>query len=148
MTSGKRKMKIKLHTFTILLAAALSAIGCRSEVGSPSTGNASAERTSSNPFDNFLHTDIAPADGFDFPFGNPDGKGSYTDKATGKVHNGWYIAMRFAEKYSMGIHTGEDWNGSGGGDTDLGQGVFAVANGRVVFAENCGRLWGNVIIIE
>jgi len=25
------------------------------------------------------------------------------------------------------------------------QDVFAVANGRVVFAENCGRLWGNQI---
>jgi murein DD-endopeptidase MepM/ murein hydrolase activator NlpD len=48
----------------------------------------------------------------------------------------------------MGIHTGEDWNGAGGGDTDLGQDVFAVADGRAVFAENCGRLWGNVVIVE
>jgi len=144
-------MKIRLLTFPILLWAALLIIGCRPEAGSSSPNNASPSNATSdrgNPFDNFLHTEITPADGFDFPFGDPDGKGSYTDKATGKTYNGWYIATRFTEKYSMGIHTGEDWNGGGGGDTDLGQDVFAVANGRVVFAESCGRLWGNVVIIE
>ncbi|HMB27532.1 MAG TPA: peptidoglycan DD-metalloendopeptidase family protein [Blastocatellia bacterium] len=122
-----------------------SAIGCGAKnEPSPTTTTS----TSQNPFDNFLRAEVAPADGFDFPVGDPDGKGSYTDKATGKNYNGWRVATRFAEKYSMGIHTGEDWNGVGGGDTDLGQDVFAVANGRVVFAENCGRLWGNVVIVE
>src|SRR5262245_12969613 len=125
-------------------ATMLPAIGCgaRNE-SSPATTTS----TSQNPFDDFLNADVTPADGFDFPFGDPDGKGSYTDKVTGKTYTGWYVATRFAEKYSMGIHTGEDWNGAGGGDTDLGQDVFAVANGRVVFAENCGRLWGNVVIV-
>jgi murein DD-endopeptidase MepM/ murein hydrolase activator NlpD len=126
-------------------ATTLPAIGCgaRNE-SSPATTTS----TSQNPFDDFLNAGATPADGFDFALGDPDGKVSYTDKATGKTHNGWYVATRFAEKYSMGIHTGEDWNGAGGGDTDLGQDVFAVANGRVVFAENCGRLWGNVVIVE
>lgn len=101
-----------------------------------------------NVFDRYLKSDFAPADGFDFPFGDGDGGGSYNDKATGKHYDGWYIATRFAENYSLGIHPGEDWNGNGGGNTDLGQDVFAVANGRVVVAENCGRLWGNVIVIE
>ncbi|HKQ73780.1 MAG TPA: peptidoglycan DD-metalloendopeptidase family protein [Blastocatellia bacterium] len=128
------------------LATLASAIGCGAKNESlPST---TSSTSSQNPFDNFINTDVTPADGFDFPFGDPDGKGSYTDKATGKTHDGWYVATRFTEKYSLGIHTGEDWNGSGGGDTDLGQDVYAVANGRVVFAENCGRLWGNVVIIE
>ena len=95
-----------------------------------------------------MNAEAAPADGFDFPFGNPDGKGSYIDRATGRNHNGWYVATRFAESYSLGIHPGEDWNGAGGGNTDLGQDVYAVANGQVVFAAHCGRLWGNVIIIE
>src|SRR5262245_12361597 len=126
-------------------ATMLSAIGCGAKNESSPTTTSS---TSQNPFDDFLQSEIRPADGFDFPIGDPDGKGSYTDKATGKTHNGWYIATRFTEKYSMGIHTGEDWNGGGGGDTDLGQDVFAVANGRVVFAESCGRLWGNCLIIE
>ena len=101
-----------------------------------------------NIFERYLQSDFAPADGFDFPVGNSDGKGSYIDKSTGKRFDGWRISTQFAEEYSLGIHPGEDWNGAGGGDTDLGQDVFAVANGRVVLAENCGRLWGNVIIIE
>lgn len=140
--------KLNHLTSVLLLAAALLAIGCRPGAGPSSTGNSTSESGSGNPFDNFLHADIAPADGFDFPFGDPNGKGSYRDKATGKTYNGWYVDTRFAEESGEGIHPGEDWNGAGGRDTDLGQDVFAVANGRVVFAEDCGRLWGNVVIIE
>ena len=95
-----------------------------------------------------MSSEVEPADGFDFPFGKGDGTGAYEDKATGKRYSGWYVATHFAENYSLGIHPGEDWNGNGGGNTDLGQDVYAVANGRVVFAANCGRLWGNVIEIE
>jgi murein DD-endopeptidase MepM/ murein hydrolase activator NlpD len=99
-------------------------------------------------FEEYLRADFAPADGFDFPFGDGEGGGSYTDPATGKRYAGWYVATHFAESYSLGLHTGEDWNGAGGGNTDLGQPVSAVANGRVLFAQNCGRLWGNVVVIE
>jgi hypothetical protein len=99
-------------------------------------------------FDEFMRADFAAADGFDFPFGDGRGGGSYTDPATGKRYAGWYAATRFAESYSLGIHPGEDWNGAGGGNTDFGQPVHAVANGRVVFARDCGRLWGNVVIVE
>ncbi len=118
-----------------------------------SAGNASLPATSpthstGNVFDDYLRGDYAPADGFDFPFGNADGKGDYTDLETGKKFSGWYIATKFNEQYSLGLHPGEDWNGNGGKNTDRGQDVYAVANGRVVFAESCGRLWGNVIVIE
>ncbi len=99
-------------------------------------------------FDGYMRADYAPADGFDFPFGDGEGGGRYTDLKTGRRYDGWYLATRFTESYSLGLHTGEDWNGSGGGDTDLGQPVYAVANGRVVFARNCGRLWGNVVVVE
>lgn len=99
-------------------------------------------------FEGYLNSDSPPADGFDFPFGRGDGGGAYVDKATGKTHEGWYVATRFAENYTLGIHPGEDWNGSGGGNSDLGQDVFAVANGRVTFAANCGKLWGNVIVVK
>jgi murein DD-endopeptidase MepM/ murein hydrolase activator NlpD len=71
------------------------------------------------------------ADGFDFPVGKPDGEGYY--KARGYRPNG---------------HLGEDWNGRGGGDTDLGAPVTACANGAVVFAENFRHGWGNVVIIR
>jgi murein DD-endopeptidase MepM/ murein hydrolase activator NlpD len=120
----------------------------RASSESSGSGSSPANNQPGNPFDNFLNVPVAPADGFDFPFGDADGKSSYTDKDTGKTHNGWYIATKFGEKYSLGIHPGEDWNGNGGGNTDLGQTVFAVANGRVVFAEQCGQPWGNVVVIE
>lgn len=126
-------------------------VSCSKFPGSTSNSNRSANSSTHGPtnaFNEYLKSEFATADGFDFPFGNGDGGGAYTDKATGKRHDGWYVATHFAENYSLGIHPGEDWNGSGGGNTDLGQDVFAVANGRIVFAANCGRLWGNVIVIE
>jgi murein DD-endopeptidase MepM/ murein hydrolase activator NlpD len=133
-----------------MLSLLLLLNGCSSTVNSSrsSTADQRAHSTSRNVFDNYLNSATKPADGFDFPVGDTDGKGAYVDSSTGKRYDGWYIATKFAEEYSLGIHPGEDWNGTGGGDTDLGQEVHAVANGRVVFAENCGRLWGNVIIIE
>ena len=99
-------------------------------------------------FDGYMRADYAPADGFDFPFGDGEGGGSYTDLKTGRRYDGWYVATHFAEAYALGLHTGEDWNGSGGGDTDLGQPVYSVANGRVLIARDCGRLWGNVVVVE
>jgi murein DD-endopeptidase MepM/ murein hydrolase activator NlpD len=121
-------------------AVASGTDGARRDVGT-----AAARETD---FDSYMRADFAPADGFDFPFGDGDGGGAYTDNATGVRHAGWYAATRFAEVYSLGIHPGEDWNGSGGGDTDLGQPVYAAANGRVRVARDCGRLWGNVVVVE
>jgi murein DD-endopeptidase MepM/ murein hydrolase activator NlpD len=143
----------------LILLAALSALallcqGCALKTdsrtaSSPNGASGVDERPrGANVFDAFLEAEFAPADGFDFPFGDREGGGSYTDAATGRRHDGWYAATRFAEHYSLGIHPGEDWNGRGGGDTDLGQPVYSVANGRVRFAGHCGRLWGNVVIVE
>ena len=142
----------------LLAALALVSQSCagmtqRAARGSADANAVAASASVSTPpretdFDGYMRADFAPADGFDFPFGDGDGGGSYTDLATGKRHAGWYVATHFAEKYTLGIHTGEDWNGAGGGDTDLGQPVYAAANGRVRFARDCGRLWGNVVILE
>jgi len=76
-------------------------------------------------------TAIFMADGFDFPVGKPDGEGYY--KARGYTPNG---------------HLGEDWNGRGGGDTDLGAPVYSTAHGLVLFAKNYYHGWGNVVIIR
>ncbi|HEX7723310.1 MAG TPA: L,D-transpeptidase family protein [Pyrinomonadaceae bacterium] len=95
-----------------------------------------------------MNTDFKPADGFDFAVGDRDGKGPYDDKATGKRYPGWYVATHFGDNYSYGIHTGEDWSGTGPPASDLGQDVRAVANGKVAFADFRGRLWGNVIMID
>ncbi len=140
---------IAIWFFALLSVMALGCSEKRLTAPSPTLAEV-ADESGAQPttLDNYLEADILPADGFDFPVGSPDGKGFYEDRASGKQFDGWYIATRFAETYSLGIHPGEDWNGSGGGNTDLGQDVMAVAGGRVVFADHCGRLWGNVVMIE
>ena len=45
-------------------------------------------------------------------------------------------------------HLGEDWNGNGGGNTDLGDPVFAIADGIVVYSNDYRRGWGNVVILR
>ncbi len=104
--------------------------------------------TAAPAFDRYLLADIPVADGFDYPVGNPDAKGSYTDPATGATHDGWYVAATFCENYALGLHPGEDWNGAGGGDTDLDQPVYTVAAGQVVYAREAGAPWGRVVVIE
>ena len=71
------------------------------------------------------------ADGFDFPVGKPDAEGYYRSRG-----------------YRANGHLGEDWNGKRGGNTDLGDPVYAIANGVVVFAQSFGHGWGNVVIVR
>ncbi|WP_395746039.1 M23 family metallopeptidase [Prosthecobacter sp.] len=71
------------------------------------------------------------ADGFDFPVGKPDADGYY--KARGYWPNG---------------HLGEDWNGRGGGDSDLGAPIYAMGRGVVIFSQNIGVGWGNCILVR
>ncbi len=99
-------------------------------------------------FDRYLLADIPVANGFDYPVGDPDAKGRYTDPTTGATYDGWYVAATFCENYALGLHPGEDWNGVGGGDTDLGQPVFTVAAGQVVYAREAGAPWGRVVVVE
>lgn len=68
------------------------------------------------------------ATGFDFPVGPPNGKG-------------YYNAQGFGEN----THLGDDWNGNGGGNTDLGDTVYAIANGYVSQAEDLKGGWGKVL---
>ena len=135
---------------TFLLALGVICFGsCKKSSSQPTRQPTRQQRPATqNTFADYLRSDIPPADGFDFAVGDANGKGSYRDLATGTQFTGWYVATQFNESYSLGIHTGEDWNGAGGGNTDLGQDVHSVANGLVTFAQNCGRLWGNVIMIE
>lgn len=78
----------------------------------------------------FDTTDVPLADGFDPPVGK-NGKSYY--KARGVRPNG---------------HLGEDWNGIGGGDTDLGDQIYSAADGIVTFAQDYRLGWGNVVIIR
>jgi hypothetical protein len=51
----------------------------------------------------FIHLTPTYAEHFDFPAGKPDGEGYYNAQGFGKNN-----------------HLGADWNGNGGGNTDLG----------------------------
>ena len=52
-------------------------------------------------------------------------------------------AQRFTENY----HLGDDLNGIGGENSDLGDPIYAVADGRVLLARDGRAGWGNVIIV-
>jgi murein DD-endopeptidase MepM/ murein hydrolase activator NlpD len=67
---------------------------------------------------------------FDFPIGSENGAFAYN-------------AQRFTENR----HLGDDLNGIGGENSDLGDPIFAVADGQVIFAGEAGPGWGNVIIV-
>lgn len=66
---------------------------------------------------------------FDYPVGPPDARG-------------YYRAQRFG---GHEMHLGEDWNGMGGGNSDYGDPVYAIANGRVTRCDETGSGWGNVV---
>lgn len=70
------------------------------------------------------------ASGFDFPIGWPNAEGYYN-----------------AQKFKENNHLGEDWNGNGGGNTDLGDDVFTCSEGIVFFANDLKGGWGNVVRI-
>jgi len=81
------------------------------------------------PAKSFIRTQLA--DGFDFPVGKPDAFGYYRYRG-------------FRPNY----HMGEDWNGLGGGNSDLGKPVYSVAHGVVVYSNDYKSNWGNVIIVR
>ena len=71
------------------------------------------------------------ADGFDFPVGKPNADGYYKSRG---------LRLRAPE------HFGEDWNSRAGGNADLGDPVYAIADGVVTFAHNVRTGWGNVVL--
>ncbi|WP_405376947.1 M23 family metallopeptidase [Nonlabens sp. Asnod3-A02] len=74
---------------------------------------------------------IPTATHFDYPVGKPNAKGYYN-----------------AQKFSENDHLGDDWNAITGGDSDLGDPIYAIANGQVTFAKDIGSGWGKVIRIS
>lgn len=73
------------------------------------------------------------ADGFDFPVGKPNGDGYY--KARGL-------------RLKSPRHLGEDWNGNGGGNSDLGDPVYTIGHGLVTYASDAKGRWGKVVIVR
>ncbi len=52
-----------------------------------------------------------------------------------------------AQPFLTTRHLGDDINGIGGGDSDLGDPVYAVADGTVVYAAWPSDGWGNVVVL-
>lgn len=72
-------------------------------------------------------------DGFDYPVGKPNAEGYY--RARG---------LRLASPR----HMGEDWNGNGGGNTDLGAPIYSIGHGMVTYAADAKGAWGKVVIVR
>ncbi|HUE41207.1 MAG TPA: M23 family metallopeptidase [Chthoniobacterales bacterium] len=73
---------------------------------------------------------IPTASHFDFPLGNENGAMAYN-----------------AQHFTENKHLGDDLNGIGGENSDLGDPIYAIADGRVLLAREGGPGWGNVVIV-
>lgn len=67
---------------------------------------------------------------FDMPMGSEHGALTYN-----------------ARPFRIARHLGDDLNGIGGENSDLGDAVYAAGAGRVVYAGSPGRGWGKMILI-
>jgi len=74
---------------------------------------------------------IPLADGFDYPVGKPDGEGYYRSRG-----------------FWPNRHLGDDWNGIGGGNSDLGDPVYSIADGVVTVVGDMRGGWGNTVIVR
>lgn len=63
------------------------------------------------------------------------------------VWKGCGFMDRAYENATGAVHTGIDLNLASGGDSDLGQPVYAVTRGKVLVARSF-PVWGNVVLVE
>jgi murein DD-endopeptidase MepM/ murein hydrolase activator NlpD len=96
---------------------------------------------------------VVYCDGFDSPVGNQRNSGDRTEKRVWPV--GWRDASPYAEPYLFSsylgrytsVHTGADLNWGSGAYDDVGQEIYSIASGIVVFS-NFRPSWGNLVVIQ
>ncbi len=104
-----------------------STLCCIKDTDSPNKENSAQRSVQYEKL--FSNNPTFSSDGFDFPL--PETGGYNNSQPFDNEHN----------------HSGEDWNGPRGGDTDLGDPVFSIANGWIANAEDYGGGWCNVLRI-
>ncbi len=91
---------------------------------------------------------------FDFPLGEANQYGRRLVRTEADDGDGYFTSQGFGHYYpdvsvsDRDYHLGEDWNESGQSAADLGDPVFAIGHGTVVFSGDGGSGWGNVVIIR
>ncbi len=115
----------------------ISISSCKRETQTPKKGETVLvkvnEMTDSLPkpidyFELFKSNQDYISDGFDSPVGIPNSKGYYN-----------------AQKFGENDHLGDDWNGRGGGNTDLKDPIHSIGNGYVSEVKDYEGGWGNVL---
>jgi hypothetical protein len=127
MKSGTPGLKFALSILLVFLASFVGTIAIRlgPELTRPKHVDAAFQLAP--PFE---LVSIPTAARFDFPLGSENGALAYN-------------AQRFTDNH----HLGDDLNGIGGENSDLGDPIYSIANGRVLLAREGGPGWGNVIIL-
>lgn len=115
---------MNLYSPILSVLILLTILSCK-ETQQPITLNdAQVPKTSEQP----AIEELPVTNGFNFPVGQPDAAGYYN-----------------AQPFKKNNHLGDDWNAVTGRNTDLGDPIYAVANGQVTLAKDLKGGWGNVI---
>lgn len=132
-----RSPLIRFLRFAITLLAAGAIVFAIWKRVSPRLTELPAKAVTAKPLDPAFHRltprEIATlplAVRFDFPMGSEHGALTYN-----------------ANPFRVSRHLGDDLNGIGGQNSDLGDGVYAAGAGRVVFAKEAGPGWGKMVIL-